>query len=189
MISTKQRTTRTSGFTLIEILVVFLLIMMIIGVGALSLTSVNTKKRIVEPGVELKKFARRGLQMAINNRRSFSIALNENGFVLREGFAQISKEDEDDPRFAPLFEEERENAGNVVDSFDLRDDMRLEVRRWGEKFFREPEDDLWIFEPSGICEPIGVKFIHPEGTYELDFNPLTAKVSDESLIIDGNSEL
>ena len=182
---TRTRRQAAGGFTLIEVVIVFLIIVLIIGVGVLSLANESTKKQIVEPAGELKKFARRGLQMAINNRHSFALALSDTGFALREGSAQMTEEDRDDPRFAALFEEGRENAGGVVDSYDLGDNLRLQVMRWGEKFFRKPEGDLWIFEPSGICEPIAIRLVHEDGSIEMQFNPLTAKVQDQSLLIDG----
>lgn len=174
---------RSGGFTLIEVVVVFLLIITIVGIGALSLTTESTKKQIVGPADELKKYARRALQMSINNRRSYAITFTNSAFALREGYADVGTEEESDPRFAALFEEEREHSGGVIENFELAENMRLEVRRWGEKFFRPPEGDAWVFEPSGICEPIGVKLVHDDGSIEMQFNPLTAKIQDQSLII------
>ena len=185
MITKKTMRSNSGGFTLIEIIIVFLLIVMIIGVGALSLSAEGAKKQIVEPAGDLKKFARRGLQMAINNRHSFAISLAANRVQLLEGKAQVTDDAENDPRFAALFEEERENAGNVIDTLDLGENIRLEVLRWGEELFRAPDGDMWVFEPSGICEPLAIKLIHPEGSIEMQFNALTAKVQDQSLIIDG----
>jgi hypothetical protein len=185
MIALRTGRRDTAGFTLIEIVITFLIIVLIIGIGALSLGAENTKKQIVGPAVELKKLARRGLQMAINNRHSFALALSPTGFALREGSAQVTSDAETDPRFAALFEEERENAGGVIESYELKEEMYLQVLRWGEEFYRRPEGDMWVFEPSGICEPIGIRLIHPEGSIEMQFNPLTAKVQDQSLLIDG----
>ena len=78
--------TRSSmrGFTLIEILVGFCLLFLIIGVGAYSLSAQSAKKKIVEPATELQSLARRGMQMAITNRRPFVLAISENSIVLQE---------------------------------------------------------------------------------------------------------
>ena len=76
----------------------------------------------------------------------------------------------------------------MIGSYQLDELMRLEVRRWGEKHFRKPEGDAWVFESSGICEPIGIKFIHQKGFIEMEFNPLTAKVQDQSLVIGGKAD-
>ena len=175
------------GFTLLEIIIVFLLLMLIIGVGAMSLVTERARKQITEPADELKVMARRGLQMAITNRRSFAIALGPGGFSLLEGSAAVGVGAEEAEDFAPMFEEEPAR-GREIDGFELREGMSLMVRRWGEKFFRAPEGDLWIFEPSGICEPLAIKLLHPEGSIEMLFNPLTAKIQEQSLIIGDEEE-
>ena len=172
-----------AGFTLIEIVVSFVLIVLIIGVGVLSLTTESARKQITKPASELKKYARRGLQMAINNRRSFAIELTPDSFALREGTG-VANPGEDFDRFSG---EEDVTAG-MLGSYQLDDLMRLEVRRWGEKYFRKPEADAWVFEPSGICEPIHIKLIHQKGFIEMEFNPLTAKVQDQSLVIGGKPD-
>lgn len=171
---------------MLEIIIAFLLLMMIIGVGAMSLVTERTRKQITEPADELKGMARRGLQMAITNRRSFAIALAPGGFSLIEGAAAlgVGAEEED---FAPMFEEQPVR-GRQIEGFELREGMSLMVRRWGEKFFRAPEGDVWIFEPSGICEPLAIKLLHPEGSMEMLFNPLTAKIQEQSLIIGDEEE-
>ena len=182
----KQQTdNRRGAFTLLEVLVSFVLLMLIISVGALSLSAQSNKKKLVEPATELKVYARKALQLAINNRRSFGVHLTVRGFTLREAFVK-NKEDEDTfSQFAPLFDEpEESDIEPVLESYELDDDMRLEVRRWGEKHFREPEEhDTWIFEPSGICEPLAIKLISPDGKVEMEFNPLTAKIADQSLVL------
>ena len=51
-----------------------------------------------------------------------------------------------------------------------------EVRDDGEETY------FWVFESSGICEPIGVKLISEvegyEGMITMDFNPLTAQTQE-----------
>jgi len=132
------------------------------------------RKRLIEPASELKAYARRGLGLAINNRRPFAIALMQDGFVLREANVRegdgLSGSDDDDD-------------GGVLRSYQLDEDMRLEVRRWREKHFRLPEGDVWVFEPSGICEPLAVRIYHPEGVIEMEFNPLTAKIAEQSMVL------
>ncbi len=172
MTTATQRSGR--GFTLIEVLVSFFLLLLVVGIGALSLSSLGEKKRLVEPASELKSFARRGLQMAANSRRPFAIGLAEGGFVLRE--ANVRPGDG-----GPLPDGGEEGA--AIDRYELDDGMRLEVRRWGDKHFRVPEDDVWVFEPRGICEPLSIRLLHPAGMIEMEFNPLTAKVSDEALVL------
>jgi len=179
---TTQRHTR--GFTLIEVLVSFMLVILVIGIGALSLSSQSNKKKLLEPATTLKTYARRGLQKAINQRHAFAIGLAEKSFVLREAhYNPELQEDAADPRFAPLFEDPDPDAGRSVERYELDEDMRLEVRRWGEKHFKVPDGDEWVFEPSGICEPLAIRISFEDGVIEMEFNPLTAKVSDQSIVL------
>ena len=169
------------GFTLIEILVGFCLLFLIIGVGAYSLSAQSAKKKIVEPATELQSLARRGMQMAITNRRPFVLAISENSIVLQESRIRSGS-------IGIVFDDGPEPG--VIDSFELPEFMRFLVRSWEDKYFRPPEqvrsDDeevyRWIFESSGICEPLGIKLIceeeGAEGMLTMEFNPLTAQIQE-----------
>ena len=187
---TMRQQRSTAGFTLIEVVVSFVLIVLIIGVGVLSLATESARKQITKPAGELKKYARRGLQMAINKRRAFAIQLTPDSFALREGSRDSAREDDFERGSGGTFDELAgdEDPAGMLGAYQLDELMSLEVRRWGEKYFRKPEGDAWIFEPSGICEPIGIKLIHQKGFIEMEFNPLTAKVQDQSLVIGGKAD-
>ncbi len=184
--TSRRQSAACAGFTLIEIIVVILLIITIIGIGILSLTAEGTRKQIEEPAADLKVLARRALTSAINERHAFAIHFTVDSFSLREGSGAVAVEEaEADPRFAALYDEQRTNAGGVVEAHKL-ENLTVEVRRWGEKHFRAPMEeggDYWVFEPSGICEPIGVRLLHREGSIEMHFNPLSAKPDQQFLIV------
>jgi type II secretory pathway pseudopilin PulG len=60
----------------------------------------------------------------------------------------------------------------------------VEVKRYGEKDWRKPKaDDLWEFDPTGICEPIELRITDTAGVLELAFDPLTACVRRKNLSI------
>ena len=157
----------------------------VIGVGVLSLATESARKQITKPAGELKKYARRGLQMAINQRRAFAIQLTPDSFALREGSMDTAGEDGINRFSSDSFDE---SPSGMLGAYQLDELMTLEVRRWGEKYFRKPEGDAWVFEPSGICEPIGIKLIHEKGFIEMEFNPLTAKIQEQSLVIGGKAD-
>lgn len=187
---TKRYQRSSAGFTLIEVVISFVLIVLIIGVGVLSLATESARKQITKPAGELKKYARRGLQMAINQRRAFAIQLTPDSFALREGSMDTVGEDGIDRFSSDSFDESigDESPSGMLGAYQLDELMTLEVRRWGEKYFRKPEGDAWVFEPSGICEPIGIKLIHEKGFIEMEFNPLTAKIQEQSLVIGGKAD-
>ena len=175
---------RQSGFTLIEIMLTFCILILIIGIGALSLSSQSSKKKITEPALELTSLARQGMQMAITNRRPFVLAISENAVSL-ENFSRRSNS------FGSFsFNDDIGEGSGKIQSFELPEGMRFMVRGWEDKYFSIPgevRDDgeetyFWVFESSGICEPIGVKLISEvegyEGMITMDFNPLTAQTQE-----------
>ena len=175
---------RQRGFTLIEIMLTFCILILIIGIGALSLSSQSSKKKITEPALELTSLARQGMQMAITNRRPFVLAINENSVSLQN----FSRKSNSFGSFS--FNDDIDEGSGKIQSFELPEGMRFMVRGWEDKYFRIPgevRDDgeetyFWVFESSGICEPIGVKLISEvegyEGMITMDFNPLTAQTQE-----------
>ena len=175
---------RQRGFTLIEIMLSFCILILIIGIGALSLSSQSSKKKITEPALELTSLARQGMQMAITNRRPFVLAINENSVSLQN----FSRKSNSFGSFS--FNDDIDEGSGKIQSFELPEGMRFMVRGWEDKYFRIPgevRDDgeetyFWVFESSGICEPIGVKLISEvegyEGMITMDFNPLTAQTQE-----------
>ena len=175
---------RQKGFTLIEIMLTFCILILIIGIGALSLSSQSSKKKITEPALELTSLARQGMQMAITNRRPFVLAINENSVSLQN----FSRKSNSFGSFS--FNDDIDEGSGKIKSFELPEGMRFMVRGWEDKYFRIPgevRDDgeetyFWVFESSGICEPIGVKLISEvegyEGMITMDFNPLTAQTQE-----------
>ena len=175
---------RQRGFTLIEIMLTFCILILIIGIGALSLSSQSSKKKITEPALELTSLARQGMQMAITNRRPFVLAINEISVSLQN----FSRKSNSFGSFS--FNDDIDQGSGKIQSFELPEGMRFMVRGWEDKYFRIPgevRDDgeetyFWVFESSGICEPIGVKLISEvegyEGMITMDFNPLTAQTQE-----------
>ena len=175
---------RQRGFTLIEIMLTFCILILIIGIGALSLSSQSSKKKITEPALELTSLARQGMQMAITNRRPFVLAINENSVSLQN----FSRNSNSFGSFS--FNDDIDQGSGKIQSFELPEGMRFMVRGWEDKYFRIPgevRDDgeetyFWVFDSSGICEPIGVKLISEvegnEGKITMDFNPLTAQTQE-----------
>jgi type II secretory pathway pseudopilin PulG len=173
---------RERAFTLIEIMLVFCLLILIIGIGALSMGAQSSKKKVVEPAIEFKSLARRGMTMAITNRRPYVLAIGENSVALQNANVRSNS--------FGSFSDDFSDDSKAIQEFKLPEGMRFLVRGWEDKFFRVPEevrDDgeetyFWVFESSGICEPIGVKLISEvqglEGMVTMNFNPLTAQTQE-----------
>ena len=62
----------------------------------------------------------------------------------------------------------------------------VEVRRYGEKVFREPKrGEVWEFSPTGVCEPVEVRITSEAGSIELGFDPLTGCARKRNIIVNG----
>jgi len=64
---------------------------------------------------------------------------------------------------------------------ELPSGVRFELLRLREKEFRPPlpEGESWLFESTGLAEPIQARFAKEDAYIELEFNPLTAHADVE----------
>ncbi len=58
--------------------------------------------------------------------------------------------------------------------------MRYTLLPFGAEKPERPDGQRWIFQPSGICEPVSVHLTDDEAWMEMRFDPLTAGIADES---------
>lgn len=65
-------------------------------------------------------------------------------------------------------------------------DGSVEVKRYGESSFRKASrDEMWEFDPTGVCEPIELRITSASGTIELGFDPLTACARKKNISVNG----
>jgi hypothetical protein len=67
-----------------------------------------------------------------------------------------------------------------VEHYEFEPDVTLTVRRWRAAQFAEPSRQIWIFERSGLCEPLAVRADSANGFIEVSFNALDAHVEDKA---------
>ena len=169
---------------MMELLVSLFLVVIILAIAAVSLETVSDESRLRQPASELRSFAKKAVKSAVSQQRSFSIFFYPRYFLMRERYPEVRLEES--PFSVPVIEEvskEEEDGTFVIFRHDLGDEVGLEVRRWNKEEWEVPNDVEWVFEPSGLCEPLSVRFLRRGGYVEVDFNPLTAGVEDERLYI------
>ena len=150
------RSRRLTAFSLVEVLVSIFIAMLIIGIAVLSIGAVNEEARIRRVGSLLEATARTALQESVKTQRDHWIGFSRDSFaVLPEG-----------------------------KPFELPHDGNIELRHWGEKTWQSADDARWRFSSEGLCEPLQVRFTLGGATLELQFDPLTGAVADESMIVD-----
>ncbi len=176
----------TAGFTMMELLVSLFLVVIILAIAAVSLETVSDESRLRQPVSELTSFAKKAVKAAVAEQRSYSIFFYPRDFLMRERYPAVRLE-EDFFKGGAIEEVEGEAEDEdetiVVFRHDLGEELGVEVRRWNREEWEVPNDLEWVFEPSGLCEPLSVRFVRRGGYVEVDFNPLTAGVEDERLYI------
>ena len=157
MTKTRQPKRPTAAFTLVEMMTAIFLAMLIIGIAVLSIGAVNEEARIRRVGSTLEATARAALQTSVLKQRDHWIAFSASEFT----------------------------AAPNGKTHTLPDNARLELRHWGENSWSAPAtDERWHFSHEGLCEPLQVRLTLGNATLEMQFDPLTGAVAEESLIVE-----
>lgn len=141
-----------AAFTLLEVVIVISIMMVLIGIAAVSFRGLDQEQVLTRYAVDIQDLAGQARRTAISEG---------NPVFLQVGTSAVRARDYQLP-FA---------------------DCTLEVRRWGSTKWVSPANFAWRFEPNGVCEPIGLRVIRGDASYEMQFHPLTAMPQEERLWI------
>src|SRR5450755_1422204 len=129
---------RWNGFTLIEMVIAIVILMVILLLAVPSVTGVLADRRLRRSFDDMNRLVRQAQEFSIVERRSYLIVWRDKQFVLRpEGF---------------LKGESRSPIATV--NFSKGDSFSLSFPN---AIDEEPPSE-WIFWPSGNCEPAVVKY-------------------------------
>jgi len=182
---------RAGGFTLLEIMFTISLIAILVGVSVVSYRPDSPAKQMKKAVVQIEALSARAHTMGVLHQKPFWLRFEQDRVVL-EG-AQIESISTSVPG-ADSFSEELtrpfdDEASRTVeyDEFRFSAGMDVLIRRWGDAhnaWFHQqkPEDPViyWRFGSSGLCEPLSIRLEIGESWTELEMDPLTARVADES---------
>jgi prepilin-type N-terminal cleavage/methylation domain-containing protein len=147
------------GFTLMEMLVVLMLIMILTGIGSFSFGGFDAVPAIQHPIDKLADMAKTATREAVTQGRTIVIGFD------KKGFAYYGEDAENDTRFT------------------YPKGMKLGVKRWNSgKNFMPVEQLNWPFYATGVSEAYTFQFKSEEGVAEVSFNPLTGSVLNQSVI-------
>lgn len=168
---------RGGAFTLIEIIISIALVMLIMGMVVMSTGTLAEERRMREVTAAIKDFAKRARAQALVEQRAFQIEFQP-GYFRVQALQQVSEE-QAALQSLNLVEGEAMRAEELK-RHQLPEDMNLEIRRWNMREWQPAVAKAWVFEHSGICEPLSLRVNGPKGYIEMAFNPLTANVDDEA---------
>ena len=148
---------RAGGYTLLEIAMVVAIIVLIIG-AAVPLTSGFTREQRLRDVVrELLIYAKTARTDAMTTGRAAEVVFAKNGFALR-----------------------RPGESEAGETFKMPRGMRYVLKPFGADKAVRPDGQRWIFQPTGLCEPVTVRIEEDDAWMEVTFDALTAGIADES---------
>lgn len=152
------------GFSLLELIAVLAVFSLILGMAAFPVADLLRQQAFEEPVASLKQMARQAAGLASSRNRRHVIRLEPSGATLV-----------------------RSGAAAPIDQVQFPASVRFSIRPWGGSTFMEPEAYDWIFDASGLCEPIRVRFEENDSFFEVEFHPLGAGVREERMLMESES--
>ena len=171
------------AFTLMEMLLVLAIISLVFAGGYAGITALTEQQALQEPYENLRSMAKTAWQRSLTEQRAWQIRFLPDRFVLEP--KQAAHEDD---RRVFMEADLAKHRGSGVETVLVAPEIIMEVRKWGQpQWFRvmKEMDVTWVFEQSGLCEPISVRFTSEHGTVGAQFDPLTASVKEDISDRDG----
>jgi len=146
---------RRDGFTLIEIAIAVVIMMVILTLAVPSVRGVLADRRLRRSLDDVNRLVMQAQERSMAERRPYLIVWREKQFVLRpEGFLQG---------------EDRKPVASI--NWQKGDAVTLTFPAAIEE---EPPSE-WIFWPSGNCEPAVVTYRGASGSWRAKYSALTAR--------------
>lgn len=168
------------AFTLIEIVLV-ITVMLLAMTALIPLMNIRSEERELRKTADtLEKFARTGRSAALYERAFSAIEILPTGFTLKIESPQAIPDDQDPDAFTFFTDEPEVPEAIETYTHSLPKNAKVQIKAWTENKWRTPEQYIWQFQQSGLCEPLQFRFSIGEAWIELGFSPLTAEVQEES---------
>lgn len=209
MSATGKAAHRDRGFTLVELVIAITVLGILTGIAIPAIDSAQRERQAREPVNALFLMAREVRLRAMTEKEPYQIVFDSKGFRAsrffqpyggREEFENLRLELEQlDQRDAimeasrlrgiqlqesvPDPEMERVEEGlRYAAEYELDPSLRYSLKFWDETQWVDMtggEFRRWIFQPSGMCEPLMVRMEADDAFFEIEFHPLTADIKRE----------
>jgi type II secretory pathway pseudopilin PulG len=148
------------GYTLLEIALVVSIIVLLVGAAVPLSSGFIREQRLRDAVRELLVLAKTARTDAMTTGRAAEVVFGKRGFYLR-------RPGEEEPS----------------ESVKLARGMSYQLLPFSADKPMRPDGQRWIFQPTGLCEPLSVRIMENEAWIEVRFDPLTAGIEDESYSI------
>ncbi len=197
------------GFTLVEVVIAISVLAILTGLAVPAIDSVQRERLAREPVNQLILTAREIRGRAMTEQRPYQIVFDGEGFrasrffhpyggpgefeTLRQELEQLELRDEiveasenrgmavEETEPDPLKEQVEEGL-RFLEEYKIDPSLRVSLKFWDDTQWISVEGGeyrRWIFQPSGMCEPMRIRVEAEKSYFEVEFHPLTADVKSE----------
>jgi prepilin-type N-terminal cleavage/methylation domain-containing protein len=180
MISTARKCKGAPGFTLLEIVMVLIVAcMMMAGAAGLMIYS-SDEHELRKTSGEIELLAKRARTTAILKQTPYALEFRQ-GIVRLLPLAEAGRDEKKTAGGHRIGGDPVTPVGGEHRQYVLPGNMNVSIRRWNSTAWLATGTNsihLWRFDPTGLCEPIGVRFSLNQSYAEDTYHPLTATIRD-----------
>lgn len=206
---TGRTPTSRGAFTLVEVVIAIAVVAILTGLAVPAIDSVQRERLAREPVNRLILLAREVRGRAMAEQRPYQILFDGKGFRASRFFSPYGGRDEVQnlrqqielmARRQEIAEASRkrgiameveevdptkvrvEEGLRYFEEHEIDSNLRVNLKFWNETQWVSMSGDeyrRWIFQPSGMCEPMRFRVEADKSFFEVEFHPLTADVKSE----------
>jgi type II secretion system protein H len=171
-----------SGFTLLEIVFVLGMIGIIVAWVTLSVSTVDTEKKLLKAADGIESLIKRARSVAVLQQRPYQVIITKSSISMAPQYMKADVEE---------FEDDEEGAREVFENILVNEspdpEVRYEILRWRAKEWTEIEGDSKVvltMDPLGMVEPVSIRCRVGKSWIMHALHPLTGGVRDEEMSVE-----
>ena len=180
-----ERLPAKSGLALLEIVIVLLIIALIFGGAIGAMTFSSDEYALKKAAREAESMAKRARATAVLKQIPYALEFSPGMVKLMPWAEAIGEEAMEEQGFQRDPDEPAVPDEPVRWELSLDNGMQSKLRRWDSDewvVIKDDERQLWRFDPDGLCEPIGLELWLEGGRMVMEFNPLSAAISESQYL-------